>query len=328
LQTANQAEDKFEGVSRVEVLTKGQKRKKGNHKRYIPLFLMMIPGLLYLLINNYIPMIGLFIAFKNINFQLGFFESPWAGLQNFKYLFASSNAFIITRNTLLYNTAFIIIDTTAAITLAILLNEITKKIVMRIYQTVILMPYLFSMVIVSYLVYALLSVDNGFIDKSILPLFGMEPISWYSEPLYWIFILPLAKLWNQAGFLCIVYLASIVGIDKEYYEAAKLDGASKWKQIQLITLPLIKPVVIIMVLFSIGKIFYSDFGLFYQIPLNSGALYPTTNVIDTYVYRGLLQLGDIGMSSAAGFYQSIVGFILVLVSNLVVRKVSPENALF
>ena len=312
----------------MEVLAKGQKCGKSSNKRYIPLFLMMIPGLLYLLINNYIPMVGLFIAFKNINFQLGFFESPWAGLQNFKYLFASSNAFIITRNTLLYNTAFIIVNTTAAITLAILLNEITRKIVMRIYQTVILMPYLFSMVIVSYLVYALLSVDNGFIDKSILPLFGKEPIPWYSEPLYWVFILPLVKLWNQAGFLCIVYLASIVGIDKEYYEAAKLDGASKWKQIQLITLPLIKPVVIIMVLFSIGKIFYSDFGLFYQIPLNSGALYPTTNVIDTYVYRGLLQLGDIGMSSAAGFYQSVVGFILVLVSNLVVRKVSPENALF
>jgi len=312
----------------VEVIARVHKHKKRNYKRYIPLFLMMIPGLLYLLVNNYIPMIGLFIAFKNINFQLGFFESPWAGLQNFKYLFASSNAFIITRNTLLYNAAFILINTSAAITLAILLNEITRKIIMRIYQTVILLPYLFSMVIVSYLVYALLSVDNGFIDKSVLPIFGIESVSWYSEPLYWVFILPLVKLWNQAGFLCIVYLASIVGINKEYYEAAKLDGASKWKQIQLITLPLIKPVVIIMVLFSIGKIFYSDFGLFYQIPLNSGALYPTTNVIDTYVYRGLLQLGDIGMSSAAGFYQSIVGFILVLVSNLIVKKVSPENALF
>lgn len=312
----------------MEVIARVHKHKKRNYKRYIPLFLMMIPGLLYLLVNNYIPMIGLFIAFKNINFQLGFFESPWAGLQNFKYLFASSNAFIITRNTLLYNAAFILINTSAAITLAILLNEITRKIIMRIYQTVILLPYLFSMVIVSYLVYALLSVDNGFIDKSVLPIFGIESVSWYSEPLYWVFILPLVKLWNQAGFLCIVYLASIVGINKEYYEAAKLDGASKWKQIQLITLPLIKPVVIIMVLFSIGKIFYSDFGLFYQIPLNSGALYPTTNVIDTYVYRGLLQLGDIGMSSAAGFYQSIVGFILVLVSNLIVKKVSPENALF
>jgi len=199
---------------------------------------------------------------------------------------------------------------------------------MRIYQTVILLPFLISMVIISYLVYALLSSETGFIDKTILPLLGLDPVSWYSEPKYWPFILTVVKMWSYVGFLCIVYLASIVGIDKEYFEAATLDGASKWKQIKHITLPLIKPVIILMVLFAIGKIFYSDFGLFYQIPRNSGTLYPTTNVIDTYVYRGLLQLGDLGMSSAAGFYQSLVGFILVITSNLVVKKISPENALF
>ncbi|HAL74205.1 MAG TPA: sugar ABC transporter permease [Clostridiales bacterium] len=289
---------------------------------------MMSPGLLYLLINNYIPMFGLFIAFKSINFRLGFFDSPWVGLENFKYLFNSSNAWIITRNTLFYNVGFIIINTTAAIALAIFLNEITSKIFMRIYQTVILLPFLISMVIISYLVYALLSSETGFIDKTILPLLGLDPVSWYSEPKYWPFILTVVKMWSYVGFLCIVYLASIVGIDKEYFEAATLDGASKWKQIKHITLPLIKPVIILMVLFAIGKIFYSDFGLFYQIPRNSGTLYPTTNVIDTYVYRGLLQLGDLGMSSAAGFYQSLVGFILVITSNLVVKKISPENALF
>lgn len=289
---------------------------------------MMIPGLAYLLINNYIPMAGLFIAFKKINFQLGFLKSPWVGLENFKFLFASSSAWIITRNTLFYNIAFIAIDTTASIILAILLNEITKKVAMRIYQTVMLLPFLISMVIISYLVYALLSVNNGFVDKSILPLFNIKAIDWYNNPIYWIFILPIVKLWSQAGFMCIVYFASIIGIDKEYFEAAKLDGASKWQEIRHITLPLMKPVIITLVLLSIGKIFYSDFGLFYQIPLNSGSLYPTTNVIDTYVYRGLLQLGDIGMSSAAGFYQSIVGFVLVMLSNLAVRKISPENALF
>jgi len=311
----------------VDLPLVSRKRKK-KFRRYLPLFLMMIPGLFYLIINNYIPMFGLFIAFKSINFRLGFFGSPWVGLENFKYLFSSSNAWVITRNTLLYNVGFIIINTTAAITLAIFLNEITSKVFMRIYQTVILLPFLISMVIISYLVYALLSSETGFIDKTILPLLGLDPVSWYSEPKYWPFILTVVKMWSYVGFLCIVYLASIVGIDKEYFEAATLDGASKWKQIKHITLPLIKPVIILMVLFAIGKIFYSDFGLFYQIPRNSGTLYPTTNVIDTYVYRGLLQLGDLGMSSAAGFYQSLVGFILVISSNLVVKKISPENALF
>jgi putative aldouronate transport system permease protein len=305
-----------------------EKKRKGRYKRYIPLFLMMIPGALYLLVNNYIPMFGLFIAFKSIDFQLGFFKSPWVGLENFKYLFASSNAFIITRNTLLYNIAFIVINTVVAVIFAILLNEITHKFLMRFYQTAILLPFMISMVIVGYLVYGLLSTENGFIDKTILPILGMQSISWYSVPGYWPIILILVKLWNQAGLLCIIYLASIIGIDKEYYEAATLDGASKWKQITGITLPLIKPVIIMMVLFSIGKIFYSDFGLFYQVPLNSGPLYPTTNVIDTYVYRGLLQLGDVGMSSAAGFYQSFCGFILVLLSNFAVKKISPEDALF
>lgn len=302
--------------------------RESRWKRYLPLFIMMIPGMLYLLVNNYIPMAGLFIAFKNVNFQLGFFQSPWVGMENFRFLFASSNAWVITRNTLLYNIAFIVLNTGAAIGLAVLLNEITKKIAMRIYQTVMLLPFLMSMVIISYLTYALLSVDNGFFNKSVLEPLGMESINWYTETSVWIFILPIVKLWSQAGFLCIVYFAAIIGIDKEYFEAATLDGATKWMQVRHITLPLISPVVITMVLFSIGKIFYSDFGLFYQIPLNSGALYPVTNVIDTYVYRGLLQLGDIGMSSAAGFYQSVVGFALVLASNLVVRKMSPENALF
>ncbi|UUZ95247.1 ABC transporter permease subunit [Paenibacillus sp. P25] len=156
----------------------------------------------------------------------------------------------------------------------------------------------------------------------------MERISWYNEPGVWPYILTFIHTWKGAGYLCIVYLAAIIGIDQEYYEAATLDGASKWQQIRKITIPLITPVIIMMTLLAIGRIFYSDFGLFYQVPMDSGALYDTTNVIDTYVYRGLMQLGDIGMSSAAGLYQSLVGFILVLVSNFIVRKINRENALF
>lgn len=319
-------------ISKARRMSIKQLDRLKRRKRYtaaIPYFIMAIPGLIYLIINNYLPMIGLVIAFKNINYSIGILQSPWYGLNNFKYLFSTSDAFIITRNTIMYNATFIIVNTTVAVTVAILLNEIRNRIALRVYQSLILLPHLISMIIVAYLVYAALSVDAGMINKSILPLLGIDkPIEWYSEPAYWRFILPVVSSWKSYGFLCIIYLSSVIGIDKEYYEAATLDGATKWQQIRNITLPLLRPVVTIMVLLAIGRIFYSDFGLFYQVPLDQGMLYPSTQVIDTYVYRGLLVLGDIGMASAAGVYQSIVGFCLVMLSNLVVRRMSPENALF
>ncbi|MDR1398317.1 MAG: ABC transporter permease subunit [Treponema sp.] len=305
-----------------------KKRYWVNVRRSMPLVIMTLPGLAYLLINNYIPMAGLVIAFKDFNYAKGIFGSDWAGLKNFEFLFRTRDAFVITRNTVLYNATFIIINTVVAIATAIMLSEVTKKAMMRIYQTVILLPYLISIVIVSYLVYAFLSVNVGFINKTLLPLFGKEGISWYTEAKYWPFILPIVSLWRGFGFYSVVYLSSIVGIDRTYYEAAELDGATKFQCIQHITLPLITPVITMMALLAVGRIFYSDFGLFYQVPMNSGTLYSTTNVIDTYVYRGLMQLGDIGMSAAAGLYQSLVGFLLVLGSNLLVRKVNPDNALF
>lgn len=297
-------------------------------KRYRALFLMVLPGMIYLIINNYIPMFGIVIAFKNINYRKGIFGSDWAGFKNFEYLFKTSDAWVITRNTLLYNGFFIIINLALAVAVAILLNEVKNRFMSRFYQSVILLPYLISMVIVGYLALAMLNVENGFLNHHILPLFGLEPISWYSEPKYWPYILTLVNIWKNVGYLCIIFLASIVGIDHEYYEAATLDGANKWQQIRTITLPLLAPTIIIMALLSIGRIFYSDFGLFYQVPLNSGPLQPTTDVIDTYVYRGLMTLGDIGMSSAAGFYQSVVGFVLVLISNFIIRRKSPDQALF
>jgi putative aldouronate transport system permease protein len=289
---------------------------------------MIIPGITYLIINNYLPMFGLVIAFKNVNFTKGIWGSDWVGLKNFEYLFKSADAFIITRNTILYNTAFIVINLIVAVGVAILLNEIKNKFLSRFYQSVILLPYLISTVIISYLVFAMLSMDNGFMNKTMLPMLGMDKMSWYNEPDVWPYILTFIHTWKGAGYLCIVYLAAIIGIDQEYYEAATLDGATKWQQIRNITIPLITPVIIMMTLLAIGRVFHSDFGLFYQVPMDSGPLYNTTNVIDTYVYRGLMQLGDIGMSSAAGLYQSLVGFILVLLSNLIVRKINKENALF
>lgn len=297
-------------------------------KKYRALVFMALPGLLYLLINNYVPMVGIVIAFKDVNFAKGIWGSDWIGFKNFEYLFKTEDAFIITRNTLLYNVSFIIINTAIAIALAILLNEIRKRFLSRMYQTLILLPFLISMVIVGYLVLGFLDVEKGFMNRTFLPMLGLEPISWYSETKYWPWILTIIHAWKGVGQLCVIYLAAIIGIDHEYYEAATIDGANRWQQIRKITIPLITPVITIMTLLAIGRIFYSDFGLFFQVPLNTGALMPVTNTIDTYVYRALINMGDIGMSSAAGLYQSIVGFALVLISNAVVRKYNKENALF
>ncbi|WNS46089.1 ABC transporter permease subunit [Paenibacillus sp. MMS20-IR301] len=303
-------------------------KRSGKKLKYAPLYLLMIPGIAYLLINNYLPMLGIFIAFKNINFTKGIFGSEWIGFQNFKYLFQTSDAYIITRNTILYNAVFIVLGTICAIAFAILLNEIKKKVLSRFYQSVIVLPHLISFVVVGYLAYAGLSLETGFMNKTVLPLLGIDPISWYTEPKYWPFILTIIHLWKSIGFSCIIFLASIISIDTEYYEAATLDGASKWAQIRSITIPLITPVIVMLTLLGIGRIFYSDFGLFYQVPMNAGFISDTTSVIDTYVYKGLMVSGDMGMASAAGVYQSIVGFILVLGANLLVRRFSKDNALF
>lgn len=297
-------------------------------KKWLPLYLMMLPGAIYLIVNNYIPMFGMIIAFKKVDFSKGIFASDWIGLKNFEFLFASDDAAVITRNTILYNVAFIFLNTTLGILFAIFICDILNKRLKKLYQSAILFPFLMSMVIVGYIVYAFFSMQSDIVNKTILPLLGKDPIFWYNEPKYWPAILIFVNTWKGIGYGCLIYISAINGIDPTYYEAAELDGAGKLKQIWHITLPCILPSIITLTLLSIGKIFYSDFGLFYQVPRDSGMLYSTTNVIDTYVYRGLMKQGNIGMSSAAGVYQSVVGFVLVLLSNLVVRKVSKENALF
>ena len=303
-------------------------KKKNALKEYWPLYLMMLPALLYLLINNYIPMAGMVIAFKKLNFAKGIWASPWAGLKNFKFLFASRDAWVITRNTLLYNVAFILVNMVVGIAIAILITEVRNTKLKKIYQSAILLPFLMSMVILSYIVYALLSAENGLVNNSILPLFHIDPIQWYQKPKYWPAILIIANCWKGVGYGCLIYIASLIGIDPSFYEAARLDGASKWQEITKITLPSLVPTIITLLLLSIGRIFYSDFGLFYQVPMNSGVLVSTTNVIDTYVYRALIEQGNISMSSAAGVYQSLVGFCVVMLSNWIVRKVDKDQALF
>lgn len=303
-------------------------KKKNALKEYWPLYLMMLPALLYLLINNYIPMAGMVIAFKKLNFAKGIWASPWAGFKNFKFLFASRDAWVITRNTLLYNVAFILVNMVIGIAIAILITEVKNIKLKKLYQSAILLPFLMSMVILSYIVYALLSAENGLVNNSILPLFHMDPIQWYQKPKYWPAILIIANCWKGVGYGCLIYIASLIGIDPSFYEAARLDGASKWQEITKITLPSLVPTIITLLLLSIGRIFYSDFGLFYQVPMNSGVLVSTTNVIDTYVYRALIEQGNISMSSAAGVYQSLVGFCVVMLSNWIVRKVDKDQALF
>lgn len=288
---------------------------------------MMLPGLVYLFINNYMPLPGLVVAFKQYNAKKGIYGSKWVGFKNFEYLFKTSDAWLITRNTILYNLAFIVVNTVMAIAVAIILSELTGRL-KKTYQSAILLPNLISSVIIGYLVFAFFSVENGFVNNTVLSWLGIDAVSWYSEAKYWPFILVFVNAWKTVGYSCIIYLSTIMGIDRSIYESARIDGASKWQQIRYLTLPLLKPTIIMLTLMAVGRIFYSDFGLFYQVPMNQGALYSTTNTIDTYVYRGLLQVGNISMSAAAGLYQSVVGFVLVLGANLLVRKIDKDSALF
>ncbi|WP_430162717.1 ABC transporter permease [Paenibacillus algorifonticola] len=296
------------------------------------MLLMVLPGALWFLLFSYLPMAGTIISFKQYRYSKdGFFasimNSKWVGLDNFKFLFSTSDAYIITRNTVLYNAAFIILGLILAVALAIILVELTNRRLSKFFQTAMFMPYFLSWVIVGYFVFSFLSFDKGLMNKT-LEWMGMERINWYSEPSKWPFILVLVNLWKGVGYSSVVYLAAIMGIDRSLYEAAMIDGAGKWKQITNITIPLLAPVISIMTLLAVGKIFYADFGLFYQVPRDSGLLYSMTNVIDTYVFRGLKVNGEIGMSTAAGLYQSFVGFLLVLLSNYIVRRKNKDNALF
>ncbi|SET10571.1 sugar ABC transporter permease [Paenibacillus sp. NFR01] len=290
--------------------------------------LMVLPGTLWFIFFSYLPMAGTIIAFKAYRFSRdGFWasivNSKWVGWDNFKFLFTTNDAYLITRNTLLYNLAFIVLGLILSVAMAIVLSQIANKRTAKFYQTGMFLPYFLSWVVVGYFAFSFLSSERGLLNG----LFGTE-ISWYSESKYWPFILIFVYLWKAVGYNSVVYLAAIMGIDKSLYEAAMIDGASVFQQIRRITIPLLSPIITIMTLLAIGKIFYADFGLFYQVPRDSGTLFSVTNVIDTYVFRGLKTTGEIGMSTAAGLYQSAVGFVLVITSNYIVRRFDKDSALF
>ena len=304
------------------------KRKKieFGRKNTVELLTMSIIPLCVLICFSYIPMVGLILAFKNFNYVGGIFGSPWCGLDNFKFLFASGASWRITRNTVCYQFVWLILNTILAVFFAIFLNEIRSRKAKKLYQSMVLLPYLISYVIVAYIVNVFLS-DTG-IFNTILGALGKAPVSWYMEKKYWPFILTFVNSWKSLGFTTIIYLSTIVGFGRDYYEAAELDGAGKWKQITRITIPMLKPTIIMMVTLGMGAIFRSDYSLFYQVTKNSGVLYDVTDTIDTYVFRALIGGSNLGMTSAAAFYQSIVCFCMVMIFNAIVRKMSKENAIF
>ena len=294
--------------------------------------LMVLPGVAWLILFFYIPVFGNIVAFKDYHITgEGFIDSvmksKWVGFDNFKFLFSSKDAYIITRNTVLYNLGFIFLGLIVSVGIAIIFSELRSKRVVKVLQTSMLFPYFLSWVIISFFTDAFLNVDKGLVNH-ILASFGMKAINFYSELWIWPALLLFLGIWKGFGYSSVMYYATIMGIDPTYYEAATVDGASKWQRIRNITIPQLSSLITVLTILAVGNIFRADFGLFYQIPHNAGALYSVTNVIDVYVYNGLTKSGDIGMTAAAGLYQSVVGLVLVLISNIIVRRIDKNAALF
>lgn len=305
----------------------GKSTGRALHRRNtIELSMLALPAVIYIIIFNYIPLYGLILPFKNFNAAAGLFGSEWCGFENFKFLFGGKSIMTALRNTICYNFAFIIIGKLIPVILALLLFEVSKKKV-KFFHTTYLLPYFISIIAVAYIVNAFLNMDTGLINM-LLQKMGFEKIMWYSEPKYWPFIITITAVWKGAGYVTIIYYAALMGVDTELFEAAEIDGAGRFKQILHISLPLIRSMIILTIILDIGKIMNSDFGLFYNIPMNSTMLYETTDTMDTFIYRALMSTGDIGMSSAAGAFQAVVGFILVVTTNIIVNKIDPDSALF
>lgn len=291
------------------------------------IYLMAVPGILYFFIFSYLPMSGIIIAFKDYDISKGIFKSDWNGFENFKFFFTSGDALHITLNTFYMNVLFLVVGTVFAVAFAILLNEIGKTLFKRITQSLMFLPYFVSWAIVGVIASGLFETDKGAIN-SLLSANGLEKINWLSTPELWPPILVLFYIWKWTGYSMVIYIATISGIEMEYYEAADIDGASKFQQVWNITVPLLVPTIMILSLLQIGRIFYGDFGMFYSIIGDNGMLFSSTDVIDTYVYRALRQLGEFGMASAVGVYQSVMCFILVFFSNFFAKRYRSEGALF
>ena len=303
----------------------------GRNKDQLEIFCMSLPGAALMFLFCYLPMFGIILAFKKFSPAAGIFGSPWAGFSNFSYLFKSNTAFTVLRNTIGYNLLFILLGSVLNIALALAVTSLRQKRMSKMYQTIYIMPYFLSWVIISYLGLALMNIDSGFLNKTILPFFGMEPIDWYTNPKPWPFILAFANFWKWTGYASVIYIAAISGIDPTFYEAAEMDGASGWQKIWHITLPGLRTIFCINLITQVGGILGGDMGLFYQLPLDSGALSDVTTTLPVFVFKNLTggTSSTLGMSSAAAFIQSVVGCILVITVNKVVDKISEsESSLF
>lgn len=316
--------------NRVVIHKRAKKNTWNQLKDGSQLYIMAIPAIALLFVFSYLPLFGLIIAFKQFDFSKGIIGSPWMQpfYANFRILFEHNpQAFVAIRNTILLNFLFIIVGTIFALFLSLMFNEIKNKAFKQVTQSITFLPYFISTVVVGIFVTGLFSYDTGTINH-LFSLLGLKRINFYMKPQYWPGILLLVNIWKGAGYSAVVYLATISGIDTAYYEAAEIDGASRWKQMWYISLPLLMPTVIILTLLAVGKIMNADFGLFYNVTGDMPTLYPTTDVIDTFIFRTLRQTGDIGISSATGFFQSVVSFIMVLICNKIAGLYEKSAALF
>lgn len=306
--------------------TKVRKRKKIKPSTIQDYILAAIP-LMYIFLFSYIPMVGIVIAFKNYRYDQGIFGSEWVGFKNFEFFFASNDFVRIVRNTLVMNVIFIAVGIIAAVMTAIVLYGVLSRTKIKIFQTILITPHFISWVVAAYMVYGFLNTRYGLVNQAFAAL-GLEKIDWYSTPKAWPVILTIASVWKHVGMDSVTYFAALMGIDTSLIEAAKIDGATRSQVRRHVILPCLVPIITILTILKIGNIFRADFGLFYQLPRNIGTLYETTDVMDTYIFRAMRQIGDMGMSSAAGLLQSIVGFILVVLTNHVSKMIDPDRGLF
>ena len=305
-----------------------KKKRRFFRREDLALYVMALPTVVFLLMFCYAPMFGLIMAFQDFKVTSGFFGSKFVGMANFKYLFTTTDAWIITRNTVCYNLVFIVVNTFLAVVMALMLSELTSRPLAKTLQTIYMLPYFLSWTVVAIVVSAFLDREYGVVNKIIQATGGKGKTDWYKQKELWPPLLVFIHAWKGVGYNTVLYLAVISGISQDYYEAAVLDGATKFQQARYITLPHLRFVISISLIMAMGGIFRGDFGLFYSVTKDSGRLYPVTDVIDTYIYRGLRTLGNVGMSTAAGFYQSLVGFLVLLGANWVVNKIDPDSAMF
>ncbi len=296
-------------------------------KKHWMLLLMLAPALLYVIIFSYVPMTGIVLAFKNYQYAGGIYGSPWTGLDNFKALLVAGKLGQVTRNTLLYNIAFLVLGVIFEMGSAILLNELFGKWFKKIAQSFMFLPYFISWVVAGAIMYNIFNYERG-VFNHVLNMLGANSFDLYNTPAAWPFVLIFLKIWKQTGYGSVVYLAAITGLDQEMFEVSAIDGANAWQKIRYITIPSLIPTMMILVLMGIGNIFRGDFGLFYQTVKSSALLQPVTDVIDTYVFRLLINNSDIGVSAAAGLYQSVLCFVTITICNKLVKKVEPDYALY